>query len=104
MDYYLPRVVETPPDALLGQLLSGKPSKNEARQWLNAELDRVFPDAVALVQEMKLEERFKDVTFETLNRADFLDSVKDAFPSVDWDKAYEEFRAAGESNRNAGTR
>ena len=40
--------------------------------------------------------RFKDVTFETLNREDFLQSVKEAFPSVDWDKAYEEFRAAGE--------
>lgn len=31
---------------------------------------------------MKLEERYKDVTFETLNREDFLDSVKDAFPDV----------------------
>src|SRR3990172_5989244 len=43
VDYYLLRVVETPPDALLGQLLSVKPSRDEARQWLNAELDRVFP-------------------------------------------------------------
>ena len=46
---------------------------------------------------MKLEERYKDVTFETLNREDFLDSVKDAFPSVDWEKAYSEFKAAGQS-------
>ncbi len=98
VDYYLPRVVETPPDALLGQLLSGKPSENEARQWLNAELDRVFPSAESLIQEMKLDERFKDVTFETLNREDFLASVKAAFPNVDWDKAYAEFRAAGESD------
>lgn len=45
---------------------------------------------------MKLDERFKDVTFETLNRDDFLESVKIAFPKVDWDKAYHEFRAAGE--------
>lgn len=47
---------------------------------------------------MKLDERFKDVTFETLNREDFLESVTAAFPSVDWDKPYEEFRAAGESD------
>lgn len=98
VDYYLPRVRETPPDALLGQLLSEKPSEEEARQWLNAELDRVFPCAKSLIQEMKLDDRFKDVTFETLNREDFLESVKAAFPSVDWDRAYAEFRAAGESD------
>ena len=47
---------------------------------------------------MKLDERYKDVTFETLNRKDFLESVKDAFPNaVDWDKAYSEFKAAGQS-------
>ena len=60
------------------------------------ELDRVFPSAESLIRDMKLEVRFKDVTFETLNREDFLQSVKEVFPSVDWDKAYEEFRAAGE--------
>jgi hypothetical protein len=98
VDYYLPRVVKTPPDALLGQLLRGKPLKDDARQWLNAELDRVFPTAESLIQEMKLDERFMDVTFETLNRKDFLESVKAAFPMVDWDKAYDEFRAAGESD------
>jgi hypothetical protein len=98
VDYYLPRVVETPPDALVGQLLSGKPSEAEAQKWLNAELDDVFPSAKSLIQEMKLDERFKDVTFETLNREDFLASVKVAFPNVDWDKAYEEFKAAGQNN------
>jgi len=48
---------------------------------------------------MRLEERFKDVTFETLNRKDFLESVKNEFPNVDWDKAYAEFKAAGESEK-----
>ena len=45
---------------------------------------------------MKLNERFKDVTFETLNEDDFLALVQLAFPAVNWDKAYAEFRAAGE--------
>ncbi len=45
---------------------------------------------------MILEERYKDVTFETLNRPDFLDSVKTAFPRIDWDKAYHDFLAAGQ--------
>jgi hypothetical protein len=45
---------------------------------------------------MLLEVQFKDVTFETLNRAEFLDSLKAAISTVDWEKAYEEFKAAGE--------
>lgn len=97
VEYYLPRAVETPPDALLGQSLSGTPLEDDARYWLKEELDNVFPTAESLVQEMKLEERFKDVTFETLNREDFLGSVKAAFPKVPWDQAYSEFKAAGES-------
>ena len=96
VEYYQPRVLATPPDGLLGQLLSGKPSETDAQQWLNSELDRVFPSAESLIQEMKLDERYKDVTFETLNRKDFLESVKAAFPNVDWDKAYSAFLAAGE--------
>ena len=98
MAYYLPRVIESRPDALLGQSLNGEISEDSARRWINGELDRVFPTAESLIHEMKLEERYKDVTFETLNRGDFLQSVKEAFPTVDWDKAYKEFRAAGQAD------
>ena len=56
----------------------------------------MFPKAEALIQKMQLDVRYKDVTFETLNREDFLDAIKEAFPKIDWDKAYKEFRAAGE--------
>ena len=95
--YYLPRVMEAKPDALLGQSLNGQVSEAAAKGWLHGELDKVFPSAESLILEMKLEERYKDVTFETLNRDDFLDSVKNAFPGVDWEKAYKEFQAAGQS-------
>lgn len=95
--YYQARVIEAKPDALLGQSLNGEISEASAKKWLNGELDRVYPSADDLIQEMKLDERYKDVTFETLNRKDFLESVKDAFPNVDWDKAYSEFKAAGQS-------
>ena len=95
--YYQSRVIEAKPDALLGQSLNGEISEVAAKKWLNGELDKVFPSAESLIQEMKLDERYKDVTFETLNRKDFLESVKDAFPNVDWDKAYSEFKAAGQS-------
>jgi hypothetical protein len=77
-----------------GQFL--KFGKVEARAWLDRELDRVFPKAEALIQKMRLDVCYKDVTFETLNREGFLASVKKAFQHVDWDKAYSEFRAAGE--------
>ncbi len=93
VDYYVSRVLANPPDALLGRLL-GVPTEQDAKRWLNAALDRVFPSAEVLVNEMKLEVRFKDVTYETLKRDDFLKSVKDAFPDVNWDRPYDEFKAA----------
>lgn len=98
INYFLPQIIDSPPDALRGQLLSPTPNEDDARRWLGCELDRVFPKTDELIQEMKLEERFKDVTFETLNRKDFLASVKLAFPNVDWEKAYSEFKAAGQAS------
>ena len=95
IDYFVPRVVASPPDAMRGQFLTF--GEVEARVWLDGELDRVFPRADALIHKMQLEVHFKDVTFETLNREDFLDAIKEAFPRIDWDKAHEEFSAAGET-------
>ena len=94
VDYFVPRVVASPPDAMRGQFL--KFEEAEARIWLDGELDRVFPKAEELIKEMQLDVRYKDVTFETLKRQDFLDAIKEAFPRIDWDKPYKEFRAAGE--------
>ena len=37
---------------------------------------------------------FKDLTYETLNKEEFIDNVKKAFKYEDWDKAYEESIAA----------
>ncbi len=96
INYYLPRVKQTPPDALLGQLFSGTPSDKDVRLWLERELDRVFPSADILTQKMIFEVHYKDVTFETLNRDDFLDSVRKTYPNMNWEKAYNEFKAAGE--------
>lgn len=95
VEYFVDRVVASPPDAMRGQFLNF--GEAEAKAWLERELDRVFPKAEALIQKMNLDVRYKDVTLETLNREDFLDAVKEAFPHVDWDKAYNEFRAAGET-------
>ena len=97
VDYYLPIAGKSPPDAVIGQSLAGKPSDDQIRDWLVEELDRVFPTAEKLAGNMTLEIRFKDVTFETLNRADFFEAVKEAYPRVDWEKAYNDFKAAGET-------
>ena len=98
INYYSPLVIANPPDAFIGQLLTAKPVKKDAEAWIDAQLDRVFPRAESLIGEMKIEKRFKDVTFETLNHKDFLKSVKNAFTNIDWDKTYSEFKAAGELN------
>jgi len=94
VEYYLPLAKTNPPDALIGSLLMV--TDDDIRKWIEEELSTVFPDAEGLIQKMILDDRYKDVTFETLNRPDFLDSVKDAFPRINWEKAYNEFKAAGE--------
>jgi hypothetical protein len=94
VDYFVPLVVKDPPLAMRGRYM--KFGEAEAKFWLDDELDPVFPKAEALVQKMQLDVHYKDVTFETLNRPDFLDAIREAFPGIDWEKAYEEFRAAGE--------
>ena len=96
VEYYLPRILESPPDALRGQIPRAKPTREDARRWLHRELAKVFPKVEALVQNMQVTVRYKDITFETLNHGNFLRSVKDAYPSIDWGRAYEEYRAAGE--------
>lgn len=100
VDYYLPIARKNPPDAVIGQSLAGEISDEQLKKWLHRRLQTVFPAADELIRQMTLDFHFKDVTFETLNRPDFLESVKKAFPDVDWDKAYNEFRAAGETKRN----
>ncbi len=95
--YYAPRVVADPPDSLLGQVLTIAPTEKDARAWLHKQLDKVLPNADSLISKMELEVQYKDVTFETLNKPDFLEALKEAFDQIDWDKAYAEFKAAGET-------
>jgi hypothetical protein len=98
VDYYLPLARANPPDALVGSLL--QMTDEDIRGWIEEELSAVFPDAEDLIQQMTLEERYKDVTFETLNRPDFLESVKAAFPRINWDKPFHDFKAAGEARNS----
>ncbi len=100
MNYYLPLAQRSEPDALVGQFGSN-PDEATIRAWIDSELERVFPAAQDLVQKMELQVLFKDVTYETLNQPDFLKAVKAEFPRMQWDKVYEEFRAAGETRADS---
>jgi hypothetical protein len=96
IDYYLPLVKKSPPDALRGQLISQQLDDDTVRGWLADELDRVFPKAEDLVSEMRLDVQFRDVTYETLSQDDFAAALRQAYPRVDWDKPFKEFNAAKE--------
>jgi hypothetical protein len=95
--YYVSSVMANPPDKFRGQLLAPNPTSDDAHRWLRLQLESVIPEADELIKKMELKQTYKDVTFETLNKPDFLESLREAFPAVDWDRAYREFQAAGES-------
>lgn len=101
--YYLPLIKANPPDALLGCLLNPHADEASVRAWIEDVIGEVFPSAKDLVQKMAIEDRYKDVTFETLNRPEFLEQVKAAFPRIDWDKPFHDFKAAGESTESVST-
>ena len=91
-----PRVIANPPEAS-GAVSLDEPAEEDARKWLIHELETVFPGAEQLIKEMELDVTYKDLTFETLNRK-ILPRVQQAYPILDWEKPYKEFRAAGEKH------
>lgn len=96
VNYYLPIVQKNIPDHLYGTH-GDNPTDENIKKWLTRELNKTFPTAESLVQKIQLDVNYKDVTFDTLNREDFLGSIQKAYPDEDWEKTYKEFRAAGES-------
>ncbi len=99
VEHYLPLAKASPPKAVIGGSMIQPPPDEVFTKWLSRRLEAAFPKAEALIQKMVFEVQYKDMTFETLNQPDFLEAVKKAFPDVDWDKAYDEFRAAGETTK-----
>ena len=90
IDYYFPRLRETPPTNLLSQC-NDHPTTRDIRLWIGGCLSD-FPRADAVVNKMKLRVEYKDVTYETLNNEGFVEWVTKAFPDVDWDKPLQEFK------------
>ena len=71
-------------------------TKQEIDDWLNYELDKIFPEPKDLISEMDLDVQFRDVTYETLKEEGFYAKLCEAYPRVDWDKPFNEFNAAKE--------
>lgn len=94
VEYYLPHVKKSPPDVLIGQLMTQSPNEDLLRQWLDSELQEVFPFPEELIAGMRLEIQFRDVTYETLKDKGFSAALRKAYPLVNWDKPFEEFTAA----------
>ena len=94
----MPIVIKNPPDVLVGQLTNKNDLKETAKIWLKSELDKVFPKAETLTEKMTLVEQYKDVCFETLNDAEFVNKIKILFPNANWDKPLKEFLAAKEKS------
>lgn len=101
VENFLPHVMTSPPDILRYQLTGPNPTEEQARDWLIEEIGRCIPEADKLITKMDLECVFKDVTYETLKDAKLMNSLKDAFPYVDWDKPFSEFTAAQESGKKS---
>jgi hypothetical protein len=85
----------SPPDNLLAQISSAKPSMEEAKAYLAAKLDQAFPDVESLCDAMKVTFIPKDVTWETLNSPNFVDWLSQQFSiNKEMKKPFEEYRAA----------
>jgi hypothetical protein len=93
VDGLLPAARNNPPPELQSQL-TGKPTVEVLRRYLDDQLARVFPAPEDLVKEMALHYVRKGVTYETLKDRDFVARVREAYPYEDWDKPLKEFEAA----------
>ncbi len=92
-DLYLPILKVNPPERMTIKV--GDPTNDaKIKEWVMDQLDEVFPYAEKLIKKMELRCEFKDLTYETLNKKEFVENVKNAFKYEDWDKAYEESIAA----------
>jgi RNA-binding protein YhbY len=97
VDIYERILKDNEPEDMLDEL-GAELSDSNKRKWILVQLDSVFPCAEELIGKMELRYDFKDLTYETLNKKEFIDNVKKAFIYEDWDKAYQESIAASGIN------
>jgi len=94
-----PGVIKNPPDDLSGGILTSKPTSDQAKQYLENELNIIIPNVNTFVQEMTIQCDFKDVTYDMLKEKEFFDALKRSYKYIDWPNPFEEYEAAkGDKN------
>lgn len=101
VDAFLPLVTRNPPEHLLAQIQAPRPTSDQAAQWLDVVLREAFPKPEQVVQSMRLECIYKDVTYDSLNQEGLRQALEQAYPYVAWGKPFTEFNAARERERQA---
>lgn len=101
VNHYMNIIKDNVPDAFYGSY--GDPTEENIKKWLTKLLSVSLPETDKILDNIKLEVCFKDVTYHTLNEPNFLKKIMKLYPDFDWDKPYEEFLAAGEQNSDKNT-
>ncbi|MDQ0917566.1 hypothetical protein [Paenibacillus sp. V4I5] len=96
IELLLPTVISSPPEDLRTGITTRKPTKEQAKKYLDDELDYVIPNVEEFLEEMDIQCDFKDVTYEMLNNTDFQNKLKALYPYVDWPKPYSEINTIQE--------
>jgi hypothetical protein len=96
----LPAVCSSPPERWT-KFIGPKPSKSAVKDHLLNELNKCFGTAKGLIKEMKANVIFKDVTYESLSDANFIEIAREAIPSL---KALHEEYAAAKAREVQGTK
>lgn len=89
----LPGLKAKPPEALLAGVV-GKPTVEQITRWIDRQLDQTFPTVDDIVRDMRMVVTVKAVTYEMLKDPKFQAGVREAYPDVDFDKPFSEFKAA----------
>ncbi|WP_226646155.1 hypothetical protein [Mesobacillus subterraneus] len=89
----VPVIMKNPPDDLKGIIITNKPSKRDATEYIDEEISKFIPSAEDLITKMELQCDFKDITYEMLNDAQFIESIKSQFKIKALDKLYESYSA-----------
>jgi hypothetical protein len=98
----LPLVLRTPPSSLVNGCLGSKPTKDEADRWLQSELEKTFPKVETVLRDIELSKTYKGVTYSNLNIEGLRNELKSAFPAIGWDRPFEEFNTARQTEDEKG--
>ncbi len=63
--------MRNPPEKLANRIRGEKPTRDQAKMFLDDELGEIIPEVDDFLKEMKLGCLFKDVTYEMLNDEEF---------------------------------